>query len=335
MADMRRRGPEPPVGPLGIQMRPGLANQTLRELGPLLAEEGIDVDNIDVPDLATLQQALDRAVERHNLARFTPVGRPREQANLTQRAVVAAIAENDTTRAGNLLDQVQPESADNTTATVASCIGIALGLLDDWFCRHSHDVPAGLAARVRLPPRSLDGQTRGHRHPGPGQQRARVPLAGHPAHPPRWPAGALRQRAGPVRHPRGLVASLYQAARRTHSRRPGLIRASSAQAKHDDNRAMTSRPLHADLARFRFKHRLTPHDPGPTLRSARHTRRVATMARFRPVQAGPKQAAQDTPSNLGVGEGVTSSAHRPDRCSTRSLRGGPCQRAASFVFTRL
>jgi hypothetical protein len=45
------------------------ANETLRELAPLLAEEGIDVDNIDVPDLDTRQQALNRAVERHNMTR--------------------------------------------------------------------------------------------------------------------------------------------------------------------------------------------------------------------------------------------------------------------------
>ena len=59
-----------------MQFRPGLANETLRELAPLLAEEGIDVDNIDVPDLDTLQQAMNRAVERHNLMRFTRSGWP-------------------------------------------------------------------------------------------------------------------------------------------------------------------------------------------------------------------------------------------------------------------
>ena len=57
----------------------------LRELAPLLAEEGIDVDNIDVPDLETLQAALDRAVERQNLARFTPVGHSRELVITTLR----------------------------------------------------------------------------------------------------------------------------------------------------------------------------------------------------------------------------------------------------------
>jgi len=77
MADLRRRSPEPPPGAPQIQFTPGLANETLRELAPLLAEEGIDVDNIDVPDMDTLQAALNRAVERHNMIRFTPVGNAR------------------------------------------------------------------------------------------------------------------------------------------------------------------------------------------------------------------------------------------------------------------
>jgi hypothetical protein len=57
MADMRRRSPEPPPGAPQIQFKPGIAQEMLRELAPLLAEEGIDVDNIDVPDLDTLQAA--------------------------------------------------------------------------------------------------------------------------------------------------------------------------------------------------------------------------------------------------------------------------------------
>ena len=56
MADMRRRSPEPPPGPPQIQLKPGMAQELLRELAPLLAEEGIDVDNIDVPDVQTLQR---------------------------------------------------------------------------------------------------------------------------------------------------------------------------------------------------------------------------------------------------------------------------------------
>lgn len=151
MADMRRRSPEPPPGPPQIQLKPGLAAETLRELAPLLAEEGIDVDNIDVPDLATLQAALNRAVERHNMARFTPVGQARELAAVTLRLAVEAIAEDDARLAAAILDQAEPESPDNSAPTVSGCIGVALGLLDDWLSGSDPHAPAGLGPRVRLP----------------------------------------------------------------------------------------------------------------------------------------------------------------------------------------
>ena len=151
MANMRRRGPEPPPGPPRIQFKPGTAAQMLRELAPLLAEEGIDVDNIDVPDMETLQRAMDRAVERHNMALFTPVGQARELAATTLRRVIEAITGNDTTLAAEILEQVQPESPDNSAATVAGCIGLALGLLDTWLSGHDPNAPARLNERTRLP----------------------------------------------------------------------------------------------------------------------------------------------------------------------------------------
>jgi hypothetical protein len=151
MADMRRRGPEPPTGPPQVQLKPGLAQETLRELAPLLAEEGIDVDNIDVPDLATLQAAMNRAVERHNMTRFTPVGHARDLAVTTLRLVIEALAHGDTALAAAILEDVQPDSPDNTSATVAGCTGIALGLLDDWLTGTEPHAPAGLGLRVRLP----------------------------------------------------------------------------------------------------------------------------------------------------------------------------------------
>jgi hypothetical protein len=151
MADMRRRSPEPPPGAPQIQFTPGLANETLRELAPLLAQEGIDVDNIDVPDLDTLQAALNRAVERHNMTRFTPVGQARQLAITTLRRVIEAIAEDNTTLGAAILEQLQPESSDNTAATVAGCIGTALGLLDDWLTGSDPRAPKGLGQRVQLP----------------------------------------------------------------------------------------------------------------------------------------------------------------------------------------
>lgn len=151
MANMRRHDPEPPPGVPKIQFKPGIAQQTLRELAPLLAEEGIDVDNIDVPDLDTLQRALDRAAERHNMALFTPVGQARQRAVVTLRLVIEALAEDNTTLAAAILEQVQPESPDDTTATVSACIGIALGLLDTWLSGHDQHAPARLGDRARLP----------------------------------------------------------------------------------------------------------------------------------------------------------------------------------------
>jgi hypothetical protein len=151
MADMRRRSPEPPPGTPQIQLKPGLANEMLQQLAPLLAEEGIDVNDIDVPDLDTLQQALNRAVERHNMARFTPVGQARDLAVTTLRLVVEAIAEGNTSLAAAILEQVEPDSPDNTTATVAGCIGVALGLLDDWLTGRHPRAPKDLGQRVELP----------------------------------------------------------------------------------------------------------------------------------------------------------------------------------------
>jgi hypothetical protein len=134
-----------------VEHKPGLANEMLRELAPLLAEEGIDVDKIDATDLDTLQAAMNRAVERLNMARFTPVGQAREYAIITLRLVIEAIADGDTHLAAAILDSVPPESADDTSATVAGCIGVALGLLDDWLAGHDQHPPAGLTHQVRLP----------------------------------------------------------------------------------------------------------------------------------------------------------------------------------------
>jgi hypothetical protein len=151
VTDMRRSAPEPPAGPPKIQLEPGMAKELLHELAPLLAEEGIDVNNIEVPDLETLRRAMDRAVERQNMARFTPVGQARDLAAATLRLAVEAIAEGDSVLAGTVLDQAQPESPDNAAATVAGCIGLALGLLDEWLSGRDPQAPARLAQQVRLP----------------------------------------------------------------------------------------------------------------------------------------------------------------------------------------
>ena len=107
----------------------------LRELAPLLAEEGIDLDAPEtMPDRETLEAALHRAIERENLTLFTPVGQARELAAHTLREAVTAIAVADTVGAAAVLDRARPESPDGLAPTVAGCIGVGLGPLDDCGC---------------------------------------------------------------------------------------------------------------------------------------------------------------------------------------------------------
>ena len=69
-----------------------------------------------------------------------------------------AVLDDDTVLAAATLDTVQPESPDNSVATVASCIGIALGLLDDWLSGQNATAPTGLARRTQLPAGHWNGE---------------------------------------------------------------------------------------------------------------------------------------------------------------------------------
>lgn len=129
-----------------------MADDLMREIAPLLAEEGIDLDDPDTtPDTETLQLALNRAIERHNMALFTPVGKSRELALTTLRLYVEAVATNQHELAGAILATAQPESPDNSVATVAGTIGVALDLLDEILSGQHSDAPIEIGARTRLP----------------------------------------------------------------------------------------------------------------------------------------------------------------------------------------
>ena len=49
------------------------------------------------------------------------------------------------------MDQAQPESPDGSAATVSACIGLALGLLDQWLSGRDTSAPAALAKLTQLP----------------------------------------------------------------------------------------------------------------------------------------------------------------------------------------
>lgn len=122
MADMRRRGPEPAAGLPRIEHKPGMADEMMHGLAPLLAEEGIDLSGDDIPDLEALQAAVNRAVERRNLELFSPVGPTRQIAVETLHGVVDAILAGDSRTAGQLLERVQPESPDNAVVEERSLL---------------------------------------------------------------------------------------------------------------------------------------------------------------------------------------------------------------------
>ena len=123
----------------------------LRELAPLLAEDGIDLDH-PTYDLETLQQTLNRAVQRRNLALFTPVGRRRVLAVDIVRRAVKALIDAEPYRALEVLNQAVPESPDDSVAEVSSCIGLATGLMDEVLTGRNPHAPAGLWRRLRRSP---------------------------------------------------------------------------------------------------------------------------------------------------------------------------------------
>ena len=152
MVDPRRSSPEPPWAGPEIMHTPGTADDLMRELAPILAEDGIDLDDPDsIPDMETLQAALDRAVERRNMELFTPVGEARSLALTTLRLFVEAIADDQTELAGAILATAVPESPDGSQATVAGTIGVALDLLDTILPGNHPDAPPGIGAKARLP----------------------------------------------------------------------------------------------------------------------------------------------------------------------------------------
>jgi hypothetical protein len=74
MPDGRRPLPRTAVGRPEIVHTPGMTDDLMREIAPVLAEDGIDLnDPGSIPDMSVLQRALDRAIERRNMALFATI----------------------------------------------------------------------------------------------------------------------------------------------------------------------------------------------------------------------------------------------------------------------
>lgn len=118
----------------GIQHRPGLAAELMTELAPLLAADGIDLDDPNL-DVKELQLALNRATEWHNLQLFTPVGRDRERALAVLKRFSLALNDGRQSDAQAELSAIGPEATKHVPSA-AHVIGAGLGLIDSFFASH-------------------------------------------------------------------------------------------------------------------------------------------------------------------------------------------------------
>jgi len=124
----------------GVVHKPGMAKEMMNDLAPLLAAEGIDVDNLGDIDLDTINEALARATEQYNLELFTPVGERRTQSLAVLRTFSEAIIAGNDDLALAIVTAVQPEPTD-TLPAVSHVIGAGLGLLDTWYTNPAlHDI---------------------------------------------------------------------------------------------------------------------------------------------------------------------------------------------------
>ncbi|HET6825747.1 MAG TPA: hypothetical protein VFH64_07465 [Amnibacterium sp.] len=137
---------------IDVVHQPGLAGRMLEELKPLLAADGIDLDDPDnPPDMATLQAGFARAVERRNVELFTPLGSRRAAALDLLRDFTRAVEAGDDDAALRILDRAQPESPNERIPEVSAVIGAALGLLDEWLSGRAAEVPRDLGAGLMVP----------------------------------------------------------------------------------------------------------------------------------------------------------------------------------------
>ncbi len=114
---------------MGVVHKPGMAAGLMDELGPLLAAEGIDLDNLDGTNPDEINAALANVTERYNLELFTPTGDDLAGALEVLNECAEAIGEGDSGLAGLILDSVRPEPMGDWPA-VSHVIGAGLGQLD-------------------------------------------------------------------------------------------------------------------------------------------------------------------------------------------------------------
>ena len=141
---------------MGVRRNPGMAADLMRDFAPLLADEGIDLDNLSVNDIDTVNAALARATERYNLELFTPTGKRRTQALAVLRDFIDQIRTGELDDALDALASI-PSDPTPDQPSVAHVIGAGLGLLDTWYTDPNVGVPHMKADVIQGDPLSEAG----------------------------------------------------------------------------------------------------------------------------------------------------------------------------------
>ncbi len=130
----------------GIIHEPGMAARLLDDVAPLLADEGFDLDDLDEVDPDQLNEALGRAVERHNMELFTPIGLDRQRALAILRRFIEELVAGRWERAREILNTVPIEPSD-TMPAISHVIGVSVTFLDDCYS-NAELIPALTGIRI-------------------------------------------------------------------------------------------------------------------------------------------------------------------------------------------
>lgn len=116
-----------------IKHAPGMADALMQQLAPLLAADGFDLDNLgeDV-DMEQLNQAMARAVERHNMEQITPVGDDHARAVNTLREMVQAFEQGQDARVQHMLSTIGPDATPHRPSA-GHLTGVTLDSVDEWY----------------------------------------------------------------------------------------------------------------------------------------------------------------------------------------------------------
>lgn len=121
----------------GITHRPGMADELMEEIGPLLAADGFDPEtpqqDMDIDDL---NAAMGQAIERRNMELVTPVGEARALTMNLLREFVMAYHAGNLELSDTILGRLRTDPT-KRHPSFSHLMGVALETLDAWYTDQS------------------------------------------------------------------------------------------------------------------------------------------------------------------------------------------------------